>query len=228
MKKYQSGHVVGDEHETLIIDGTNKSDSINTGGGAQYVIADNGSDYIFSGGGPDVVEGQNGNDTILGGGGPDKLFGNNGSDLIIGGPGPDELNGGNGSDTLEGGAAFDILTGGQGMDVFVFDAHSTEDEGHGELISVRDYSEDNDHWKMDTITDFKSGVDKIDFTKLEAVKTFSFEPAEYSVWVEQDGVNAIVRVDTNGDLSGGHIAEINILLLGIDANSLSVKDFLLA
>ncbi len=228
MKRYQSEQISSDEHGALIINGTNKSDLINTGGGPQHIIAGNGNDSIFSGGGPDFVEAQNGSDTIQGGGGPDKILGANGNDLIIGGSGPDELNGGNGFDTLAGGAAFDILTGGQGRDVFVFDAHSTEDEGHGEPLSMKDSNEENDHLTMDTITDFKSGVDKIDFKKLESVKTFSFEPNEYSVWVEQDGINAIVRVDTNGVLSGDHVAEINILLLGVDANSLSVRDFLLA
>ena len=65
------------------------------------------------------------------------------ADILNGGSGADTLNGGFGADTLTGGFGADILTGGSGADLFVFKA-----PGEG----------------GDTITDFTSGLDKLQFS----------------------------------------------------------------
>ena len=67
--------------------------------------------------------------------------------------GNDRLTGGAGADTLNGGPGDDRLAGGPGDDVFVF--------------GPRDGS--------DTVTDFRSGTDKIDLTAfdIEGIDAFS-------------------------------------------------------
>jgi Ca2+-binding RTX toxin-like protein len=75
----------------------------------------------------------------------DTLTGNSEKNLLLGGFGIDRLNGGGNDDVLNGGANHDILTGGAGADTFQF--------------SDRDIGAD-----ADTITDFQTGVDHIDFS----------------------------------------------------------------
>ncbi|WP_280939903.1 MULTISPECIES: putative Ig domain-containing protein [Hyphomicrobiales] len=85
--------------------------------------------------------GNNAANLLIGADGADQLVGNGGNDTLIGGGGSDNLNGGAGMDRLIGGLARDILTGGADADTFVFEA----------LPDTRD-----------TITDFQSGLDKIE------------------------------------------------------------------
>lgn len=88
-------------------------------------------------------------DNYIGGGrGSDTLSGGAGNDVIIGDDsgyyyeygGNDVLNGGAGNDVLNGGYGINTLTGGAGADLFVHDVYS---DG------------------TDSITDFKSGTDKL-------------------------------------------------------------------
>ena len=225
--------LAADDHEASLVLGTNKSDDIVTGGGPQYIISGNGSDVISAGGGPDIVEAGNGKDTVEGGGGPDIAEAANGKDILFGGGGPDVLSGGNGKDVLVGGPAADILTGGAGADTFVYTFHGDapahgEEEAHeaGEADSEGE-GEGHSGPSVETITDFQFGLDQIDLSQLELVSGFSDHPAAFSVWVEQDGDNAIVRIDTNGDISGEHAAEMAICLIGVDAQTLSAGDFIL-
>jgi len=75
----------------------------------------------------------------------DTLTGNSGDNKLLGGFGQDHLNGGGGKDTLNGGPGHDVLTGGADADTFQF-----SDRGVGA--------------NADTITDFQTGVDHIDFS----------------------------------------------------------------
>jgi Ca2+-binding RTX toxin-like protein len=75
----------------------------------------------------------------------DTLTGNNAKNVLLGGFGVDHLNGGGNDDVLNGGADHDVLTGGAGADTFQF-----SDRGFGT--------------NADTITDFQTGVDHIDFS----------------------------------------------------------------
>jgi Ca2+-binding RTX toxin-like protein len=81
----------------------------------------------------------------------DSLYGNDGNDLVIGGAGDDALFGDAGADTILGGYGRDMMTGGADADVFRFlsAAESTR--------TLRDI-----------VRDFQAGVDKLDFSALEA------------------------------------------------------------
>ena len=224
------------DHVPEVVYGTNKSDVINTGGGPQHIIAGNGDDYVSAGGGPDVVDGGNGQDILTGGGGPDSMNGGNGDDVLIGGPGPDTLSGDNGDDVLTGGEGPDMLTGGRGADTFVYlersdaPARGDEDEhegGEGEEGGHEDDGHEDGGPKVETITDFKAGVDKIDFTAFDNLVAFSPDvPTENAIWVEQVGDDTVVMVDLMNGVDGDHPAEMSILLVGVNANDLSAVDFL--
>ena len=89
-------------------------------------------------------------DTLVGLAGSDTLGGNGGDDVLSGGNGDDRLSGGSGDDRLTGGAGRDVLSGGAGADRFIFAAG---DSGFGGL-------------NRDIITDFQSGIDRIDLTAI--------------------------------------------------------------
>ena len=74
------------------------------------------SDTITGGGGADMIFGAQAQDTLDGGAGVDLLCGGNGDDVLRGGLGDDRLEGANGNDTLTGGAGADSFSGGTGVD----------------------------------------------------------------------------------------------------------------
>lgn len=132
-------------------------------GGADTAQGREGDDRIFGGAGKDVLSGGGGDDKIKGGKGADKLFGEDGNDRLIGNRGRDVLSGGDGDD---------VMTGGGGADVFVFTAE--------------------DYFDSNTITDFKSGVDRIDLSgidpnnigDLQITTTDSGTTVNYYSWFE--------------------------------------------
>lgn len=85
----------------------------------------------------------------------DFIFGIDGNDVLNGKSGDDLLDGGWGDDTLTGGLGSDKMAGGLGSDTFVF---SELDSAVGTL--------------RDVITDFISGTDKIDLSKIDASDEF--------------------------------------------------------
>ena len=93
----------------------------------------------------EAISGTNFGDSITGSALANRLYGLDGADTINGGAGNDEIVGGGGADTL---------TGGLGRDSFIF---------------AKDYNDfDVENYDMqsqfgDTITDFVSGVDRIEF-----------------------------------------------------------------
>lgn len=104
----------------------------------------------------------------------------------------DTLNGGAGNDTLNGGNGNDILTGGTGADLFVI-------SGNINLIGT------------DTITDFASGVDRIQ--------------------IDLAGVTQLSDLTITDSINGATIARGNTtlaLLSGVNAVSLSATDFIFA
>jgi Ca2+-binding RTX toxin-like protein len=76
-----------------------------------------------------------------------QITGNTGANVLDGGTGNDTLSGGDGNDTLVGGAGNDALTGGADADTFWFNVAP------------------NASSNLDTITDFESDVDKLQFSK---------------------------------------------------------------
>lgn len=143
----------------------------------------------------------------------DAFYGSDGRDILSGRDGADILQGRGGSDLLTGGDGSDVLTGGSGRDVFDFTG----------------YEED---WRVDTVTDFTSGQDKLRFdladlgfaskasVKLVNAKApvaadggpaLLFDTDDHLLWIDTDG-----RGETDGPA----------LLLVLDGVSkLAVSDF---
>jgi len=192
----------GNELNNLVTGGGG-SDSLSGGLGADLLQGGDGKDTLDGGDGTDRLEGGAGDDTYIvtspadlvretdaGGndtGGIDTLrtqaagryvlalnvenfavdatdgvvaSGNAGNNLIRGNSGNDTLAGGAGNDTLNGGAGADRLSGGLDSDVFVFDTAPASG--------------------IDTISDFRSGEDKIEvdhaiFDKLGAAGALNAE-----------------------------------------------------
>ncbi|MEO0056577.1 MAG: hypothetical protein RIT17_4, partial [Pseudomonadota bacterium] len=102
------------------------------------------------------------------------VSGGAGSDALQGGNGVDRLAGDDGWDWLAGGGGADELTGGSGLDLFVYRSAS-----------------DSTAAQRDTITDFQTGIDRIDISALGATG-FTLSPS---------GANTILRaVTANGTL----------------------------
>ncbi len=105
------------------------------------------------GGGTDTLSGFEGilggsaNDVLIGDGGNNAIYGYSGHDALVGGSGNDTLIGGEGDDDIFSDDGNDSLTGGSGADWFYFDTTP------------------NAATNMDTITDFVSGTDKLQFSK---------------------------------------------------------------
>lgn len=102
-----------------------------------------------------TIIGSNGNETLRGYNENQSIYGEDGNDFIYGMNGSDSLFGGNGNDTIFGGNGADTLTGGLGNDVFSF---SDDTDSGGNLL------------QRDTITDFFSGEDFIDLSKLKFIE----------------------------------------------------------
>ena len=180
-----------------------------------------GNDLLNGSAGNDILSGGNGNDTLNGGEHSDSLSGALGADILNGGQGGDSLNGGFGADILNGGAGgdfltgarhADIMTGGGGGDVFIF--NKADDSG----ILEPD---------RDTITDFATGVDKLDFSDLmtllgitgAVVGAFSGISGQIIL-----GASGIVSLDLDGDAAADMQIEVED---GGVAAALVVSDLIL-
>lgn len=134
--------VFGDSGEDRIIGGLG-DDNLNGGDendeiwGDKYRSAANFEDH-----GNDTIHGGSGNDVINGNAGDDDIFGEEDNDTLNGGKGNDKISGGPGMDQIKGALGNDILSGDGGADSFIFRP------GDG----------------IDTITDFNSAEDRLDFS----------------------------------------------------------------
>jgi Ca2+-binding RTX toxin-like protein len=120
-----------------------------------------------------------------------KLLGNDGDNFLYGMAGADTLIGGGGNDTLRGGIGADTLTGGAGADIFLFE------NGGGN----------------DKVTDFQSGLDKLDFHLLSGVTA-----ADVTATLSRG--NELIKVDVNHD---GR-ADFTITLVGV--TSVDASDYI--
>ena len=149
--------LVADDVETLVVTGTAGVDfidnfasltsvdasalTIETDDEGVSVTTDAMDDATLTGSaGEDVFFSGSGDDVIMGGTGNDEIHGRGGDDMIMGGEGDDDL---------WGNAGTDVLTGGAGEDTF----HYTD-------VS------DSQGTTVDTITDFVSGEDILDFSAI--------------------------------------------------------------
>jgi Ca2+-binding RTX toxin-like protein len=203
------------------------NDSITAGNGFDFVDGGAGNDYVYGAAGNDILRGGAGNDSVYGGVGDDTLAGDGGNDYLSGGAGNDALHGGDGADFLSGddgddrldggagadrligGSGFDILTGGGGADTFVF--------AFGESSAT--------NGRHDRITDFTSGIDRIDLSAIDAVinSTATVDLFRFLGKAGFDGqagaltysYNSSLGVTTlQGDINGDGIADFAIDLVG--------------
>lgn len=114
------------------------------------------------------------------------------------------MSGGKGSDVLLGGDGSDTLTGGAGKDIFDF----------------RDYGE---RWRVDEVTDFRRGEDKLAFTasflgfdRASDVRLYNgadpkapaghaallYETDSHRLWLDRDGAGTTVGPDLIAVLDG--------------------------
>ncbi|VXD17863.1 putative aggregation factor core protein MAFp3, isoform C [Planktothrix serta PCC 8927] len=136
------------------LQGLGENDTLNGGQDPDLLSGGTGNDLLFGDIGNDTLEGESGDDVVYGNAGDDQLNGGEGEDLLYGGQGndtlfdssgDDQLFGDKGNDLLYTGSGDNELTGGGGSDVFVIGR---------ELLDGL----------VDSITDFRIGVDLIGLT----------------------------------------------------------------
>nr|MBP8127693.1 type I secretion C-terminal target domain-containing protein [Aeromonadaceae bacterium] len=120
-----------------------------------------------------------------------------GADILDGGAGNDVLFGQEGDDQLTGGTGNDTMTGGSGDDTFIWRAADA------------DGSED-------VIKDFTIGEDKLD---LQDVLASPSDPLSNYLDIQADGGDAVVKVYSAGNASGGGTPNLTIVLEGMASDS---------
>lgn len=146
------------------------------------------------------VGGLKGNVAIAQGATIENARGGSGADRIIGNEVANQLFGNAGNDVLIGGGGADVLTGGSGADVFVFTAIGDS------TSNVRD-----------RITDFATGVDKVDLSAIDADLSVSGDQAFTQVSQFTGRAGQAVISNSNGTA-----------LLSLDQNGDGVADFVLS
>lgn len=161
------------------------------------IVGSNGADIAYGMDGNDQLRGNDGDDTLWGGNGFDSLRGDNGNDLLYGEANDDNLNGGAGNDFLDGGTGNDLLLGGAGNDVMT---------GGAGCDTFRFYAADVATYSVDQITDFTSGMDKIDLKQVNPgggrfnfIGTQAFHNVVGELHYTVVNGSAIVEGDINGD-----------------------------
>ena len=223
------------------LDGGDGTDTLSGGDGADLMLGNGGSDILRGDGGDDSLIELGGDSVIDGGAGFDSLFvwsdtgvtldltaasiewvqgsvpgddhldgaGNTVNTFLYGWGGNDVLRGGAGDDYIAGGAGDDVLTGGAGNDTMI-----------GETGFDR-YVYTNTVWGSDTIHSFDFNGEKLDFTAVAAIHSFS----DFTTY-EWDplglGYNSTTLFYTSGATTSA------ITLIGVQTASLSDADFLFA
>lgn len=165
------------------INGYDGNDTLGGGTGNDTLDGGTGNDELIDFAGNDLFKGGDGDDSIIatsafGDYGADTLYGGSGNDTIRAGMDNDWLDGGAGNDWLDGGLGNDTLIGGTGTDSLVGGAGSDRLTGYGGTTGEYDTltgGADSDTFVLGnstsifyagagyaTITDWQSGVDKIE------------------------------------------------------------------
>lgn len=196
--------LVGSQYDDTLF-GSNKGNTIEGLGGDDRIVGAQQADLLAGGDGNDTVKGDNSNDTLYGDAGDDRLDGGNDRDVLFGGDGNDTLKGEYGGDWIDGGAGDDVYFGGTARDVFIF----------------------ADLGGTDMIIDFKSGVDVIDVSQIDAVNggahdmfawiganAFSGTAGELRAY--ESGGQSFLEGDTDGDMVADFIVMTNVLIQSSD------------
>ncbi|MEM7505679.1 MAG: M10 family metallopeptidase C-terminal domain-containing protein [Pseudomonadota bacterium] len=143
------------------------------------------------------------NDVLRGDAADNLIFGSQGADRLYGRAGDDGLSGGEGGDVLYGNGGQDRMTGGQGADQFVY--FNLADSKMG--VSRRD-----------VITDFESGQDRIEISRLDADATKGGNQAFAFIGTDQFS-------GTAGELRYFKSAGMDATILQADRNGDGVQDW---
>jgi Ca2+-binding RTX toxin-like protein len=149
--------------------------------------------------------GNTGNNILDGRGGDDQIWGRGGDNILYGGPGADILYGGPGNDWLIGGVGNDVLYGGPGDDILMGGPGSDRlIGGPGSDVFVLEPVRGRA-----TIEDFELGLDFLGLANGLAFTELDFLQRAADTWIQaRDSTLAI--------------------LLGIEADLISRRDFVLA
>jgi len=159
-----------------------------------------------------TAEGTGDDNRIEGNRNANVLSGLGGSDVLVGLAGDDSLDGGSENDTLIGGRGADTMTGGGGGDTFQFDSILDSRSGPPGGISM-----------ADIITDFLSGLDHLDLSRIDADATleghqaftfvgnavYSGSPGEVRFFRNADRTLTFVQGDIDGDLRSDFSIQLN-------------------
>lgn len=213
------------------LDGVVGNDRIFAGAGNDVVRAGRGDDRVFGAEGDDQLLGGELDDRLYGGAGrdfmrgqqnDDRLFGDQGADQLFGGIGSDILDGGNGNDILNGGGGADVLKGGGGADTLIgkFADDVITGGGGADRFVYRSGADGTDR-----IVDFDR-QDVIDVSGVFAAANYrSSNRFVRYIDLQQSGSSTIVRLDFNGDRSGGLRSVLT--LENVSARSLNARSFVL-
>ena len=191
--------------------------TVNMDAGINYLS----QNFTFSGSGVTVtVNGTSGVDIIKCGTGVHIINSGDGVDQIRGGTSADTINAGAGNDKIIGFTGADIITGGTGNDQFRYLLASDSGLGAG----------------ADRITDYTIGGDKLNFSGLDTnaglagIQGFAFVGngafsggGTASIRYTNSGADLLVQADVNGD----GIADMEIILQGLNGGTLTAADFIL-
>lgn len=181
-----------------VLSGADGNDQLAGGLGDDTLSGDDDNDDLEGNEGDDVLRGGLGNDTLLGGAD---------DDMLRGGDGLDTLDGNAGDDTFEGGLGFDRMTGGTGRDLFIF--RGITDISFGA--------------NRDIITDFVTGIDKINLSAIDAnVNTGANDAFVFTTALTGTAGQVIRRLDgggafVEGDVNGDGVADFSLRLTGVTA-----------
>ncbi|PLS22923.1 calcium-binding protein [Neptunicoccus cionae] len=186
-------------HDIENIAATNRNDFVLGTDSGNVIVTSDGEDVVYGARGADEIFGGNGKDVISGGDDNDLIDGGGGNDGLYGETGDDKINGGGGNDLISGGLGDDLMTGGAGADVFLMEYESGED----------------------TIMDFASGVDRIDFRSL-AVDGEKLTIENFLISVSPAG-HLVMQLDADLDsIADGP----SLTFYGLGSTTLTSSDFL--
>jgi Ca2+-binding RTX toxin-like protein len=191
-----------------VLAGFSGDDIVSGGGGADVLYGYNGADYLNGEGDNDILYGGIGGDTLLGGSGADVLYGGQGDDQLLGGRGWDDLQGGQGNDILRGALGMDTLTGGAGSDAFRFETPL------------------DPQLNIDTITDFVSGVDRMELSAsiFTAFADQVGQTVGLNQYLQYNQSTGYLSYDADGSGSG---AAVPFAILGTSSHPSVGTDFLI-